>query len=63
MGCGEASEVVRHPSYTEEDWICGTIYVEYFIFVVGVNTYFSVDIVHVIMSHTLLGSFGLQLVG
>ncbi|KAG5553407.1 hypothetical protein RHGRI_011328 [Rhododendron griersonianum] len=26
-------------------------------------SYFSVDIVHVIMSYTLLGSFGLQLAG
>ncbi|KAG5560512.1 hypothetical protein RHGRI_003731 [Rhododendron griersonianum] len=28
MGCGEAGEVVRHPLYTEEDRICGSIYVE-----------------------------------
>ena len=62
--------MVRHPSYTKEDRICGSIYVECFIFVVGVNTwwlvlysYFSVDIVHVIMSHTFLRSFGLQLAG
>ncbi|KAG5524168.1 hypothetical protein RHGRI_030986 [Rhododendron griersonianum] len=58
MGCGEASEMVRHPSYTEEDRICGSIYVECVIFVVvGVVQLFSVDIVHIIMSHTLLGFF------
>ncbi|KAG5562988.1 hypothetical protein RHGRI_005656 [Rhododendron griersonianum] len=36
MGCGEASEVARHPSYTEKDRICGSIYVECVIFMVGV---------------------------
>ncbi|KAG5529094.1 hypothetical protein RHGRI_029683 [Rhododendron griersonianum] len=36
MGYGEASEVIRHPLYTEDDRICGSIYVECIIFVVGV---------------------------
>lgn len=64
MGCGEASKVIRHTSYTEEDRIYGSIYVKCVIFVVGINmwwlmlcSYFSVDIVYIIMSHTLLGSF------
>ncbi|KAG5551586.1 hypothetical protein RHGRI_009857 [Rhododendron griersonianum] len=64
MGCGEAGEVVRHPSYTEEDRICGSIlcgmcYIRGWCYTwwLVLYSYLSVDIVHVIMSHTLLGSF------